>query len=582
MEVCTFTLMAVVSAPPRWGLPTDNLVSMDTSPPKPRWAPTEGTPAPATPSAPPPRTFLDQSESDAPQKRTATGSGGAEGGEGERETKGKGRGRYRCDLCKYYEQGQCYYGDQCTYAHGAEQLVDGGARARPREQVNDHDWLRAKKEAPGQEGIEFNVVWKRWCQNAGTKNMEEKSQWIEAIKSFRKGYESGEISQGPGVSTVNAQGKGQGSGVLSSAKKGVKGAADLAWLKTMKDMEGAEGEEFRRTWKAWCATNNVQAMEKEQYAEAVGEFRQLHQSSAASSLTPRVESQTSPPLVGSAGAVKADTRASATPGYRTRLCTHHANGKCWRNDQCTFAHGEEELRRYSRQVGALTPGRGDGQTSCSLKDSSRAPKTESKEVTAAVEAASSGTAQSREREFSSIWESWYAVHGDRSTKLESVAEGWLKKGPSPWLQQTAAQARKKLAAAAREGALQASLEVDPSTGSDWWRFAERGLVVLETALAERAEASVGGLFEGSAAELRDWCCGVPCLAVAYQLGELVGDNGKASGTLVRSATSMLAVCGELDEASGVEKTRAVATRSQRALIDFVSLVGTATLTSLNV
>ena len=39
--------------------------------------------------------------------------------------------RFKKDLCKYFERGHCDKGAQCTFAHGWEELRDGGSKAVP-------------------------------------------------------------------------------------------------------------------------------------------------------------------------------------------------------------------------------------------------------------------------------------------------------------------------------------------------------------------------------------------------------------------------------------------------------------------
>eukprot|EP00928_Gymnodinium_smaydae_P096126 TRINITY_DN8428_c0_g1_i2.p1 TRINITY_DN8428_c0_g1~~TRINITY_DN8428_c0_g1_i2.p1 ORF type:complete len:339 (-),score=68.27 TRINITY_DN8428_c0_g1_i2:15-1031(-) len=65
----------------------------------------------------------------------------------------------------------------------------------------------------------------------------------------------------------------QESGRPSGALTGSQIGANFRWLKEMKECPGREGKEFCASWHAWCTRNNVKAMEKDQWMQAIDTFR---------------------------------------------------------------------------------------------------------------------------------------------------------------------------------------------------------------------------------------------------------------------------------------------------------------------
>lgn len=266
-------------------------------------------------------------------------------------------------------------------------------------------------------------------------------------------------------------------------------------------------------------------------------------------------------------------------GFKTELCIFHEQGVCLKK-LCTFAHGQEELRPSGvggvEKKSAFARTGGDMIWLKAMKDR---PGKDGEE-------------------FAAKWKAWCADHGvqnmEKSQWTETIAEfrssyesGQGSSGSSRATPQAATPAKEPAsgvadampwlghAALAVRQLLEKALDADALRKMDAEESAIRGKEALKAPIAQKAYDMAGGVLEHvELSALQLWCVGAPCLTAAFHLVDL-GSIAKGCESL-EAAQTVAALCWELQVAASAASQASPSEKAQRALVDFLFLLGTST------
>lgn len=126
-------------------------------------------------------------------------------------------GLFKTQLCWFFDRGVCEKGEQCPFAHGAEELrpftphqsaparqppaeapsqaASAGAESRNSE-ADAMVWLKENRSKGGEEGARFERVWKEWCREHGLFEL-VKSKRIDSMFAFKKAWEEALLTEPP-------------------------------------------------------------------------------------------------------------------------------------------------------------------------------------------------------------------------------------------------------------------------------------------------------------------------------------------------------------------------------------------------
>lgn len=177
-------------------------------------------------------------------------------------------GRYKMDLCKYFAQGICDMGADCTFAHGIHELRTTRA---PQE-------TRSSPQPPSEGATSrFKTEICRFFEQGACKKGAS-CEFAHGAAELRTA--AGDQAAPSGTRT------GLGLGIGSSAKPQKKAddhQDNMEWLTMNRDRPGNEAIEFEGAWKLWCRQHRVHEMDKAQRLESIAAFRRTWEGEPTSS-----------------------------------------------------------------------------------------------------------------------------------------------------------------------------------------------------------------------------------------------------------------------------------------------------------
>lgn len=269
-----------------------------------------------------------------------------------------GRGRVRWQLCKYFPEGKCHKGPACTFAHSESELGTV-ATSRP-----DEQWEPWRKVEQSWDSVAWNEAEFASGLGAGPYNTE-----TAANRDHKAGFASGDDGDPYGVEHFSFNGVDESAASFGKAPTGARVVPPPVRPYAAAGKPPANARHHSAAIGTSCtsthneselgtmvgvAPNSMQVLQGAAGCKGGGYvkwklckfFANYGECTKGNACTfAHGEDELGTPAGRGAGDRVLQESGAQAPRVQTKweMCRHFPVGKCWKGDQCTFAHSEDEI-----------------------------------------------------------------------------------------------------------------------------------------------------------------------------------------------------------------------------------------------